>query len=125
MLDFGQRVCIVITTMATLHPKSLDWPQKPGEDFMAYLDRKDKLVDELAKIRKLVYFPWGDGSAVYLVYSEKPLVLQHINVGDAWQVPYSYIRGTTLADVNRDHAARKALEASIAERQAARQAVGT
>lgn len=104
--------------MATLHPKSLDWPQNEGESFADYYDRKDKLVEELAKTRKLVYFPWADGSAVYLVTKEKPLQLQHVAVGDAWQVPQAYIRGTTLDDVNRDYEYRKAMERRIAARAA-------
>jgi hypothetical protein len=103
--------------MAKLHPKSLDWPQNPGETFDAYYDRKDRLLAELAKTHKLVHFPWADGSAVYLVTREKPLELQHVAVGDAWQVPYAYIRGTTLEDVNREAAASKAMAEYVLTRK--------
>lgn len=49
----------------------------------------------------LVYFPWADGSAVYRVSKDKPLMLEHVPYGDAWQVPYSQIRGLRRQDVLR------------------------
>jgi hypothetical protein len=50
-------------------------------------------------------FPWADGYALYVVVSGSPLKFQHIAVGDAWKVPYAYIRGTTTEDVRRRAAA--------------------
>lgn len=47
----------------------------------------------------LVAFPWADGHAIYRVSKDKPLLLQHVPYGDAWQVPYSQIRGMRRADI--------------------------
>ena len=41
----------------------------------------------------------GDGCAQYIVLSQKPLILQHLNIGDAWSIPYAHIRGLRIADV--------------------------
>lgn len=50
---------------------------------------------------KLIGFPVADGSAQYMVISEKPLKLVHIAFGDAYQVSAATIRGLTLTDVRR------------------------
>lgn len=50
-------------------------------------------------VGEIVRFPAADGYAQYIVKSQKPLILQHLNVGDAWGVPYAHIRGLRLADI--------------------------
>jgi hypothetical protein len=44
--------------------------------------------------------PWADSYAYYLVTSDDPLTLQHIDYGDAWSVPSYMIRGISPADVD-------------------------
>ena len=51
----------------------------------------------------------ADGYAVYIIESSKPLVLAHVDVGDAWWVPYSMIRGLRLADVQHQIEGEKRL----------------
>lgn len=45
--------------------------------------KKDEYTGELFKI------PMGDGYAMYMVYSMKPLHLIHLEIGDAWDSPYA------------------------------------
>lgn len=40
----------------------------------------------------------ADSYAVYMIVSEKPLKLQHINICDGWRVDPSLIRGLRLVD---------------------------
>ncbi len=47
----------------------------------------------------LVSFPYADGYAVYRVKSDKPLTLEHVPFGDAWQADPATIRGLRLQDV--------------------------
>ena len=86
--------------MARLLEKSYTWPQKDGEAFYPdYTDRQQKLYEQLKETRDILYFPAGDGNACYLVVKARPLTLQHIEIGDAWQVPYPQIRGLRFDDV--------------------------
>lgn len=59
---------------------------------------REKEDAELAKY-EIVRFPWADGYALYAVVKENPLTLQHIKVGDGYQVPAFYIRGFSKADL--------------------------
>ena len=96
--------------MATLAPKPLILAvQSEGEDYSAFMDREDAAFDKLYKeqdklapttiVGRIVRFPYADGYAFYLVTKEKPLTLQHIPVGDRWQVPYYQIRGFRKVDI--------------------------
>lgn len=96
--------------------------QHPGNwgfdgDSVEYFARTDKLFKEIQenslKVARRVagahysedatgfvmQFPVADGRAYYLVTKETPLTLQHIPIGDAWQIPPAHLRGITIADV--------------------------
>lgn len=100
--------------MATLvNKKNKVWEQKKGEDFMEYLNRTEKEFDKImAQSNKInlegdltgliVSFPWADGCAFYQVVKSEPLQLSHIPFGDAWEVPYSQIRGLRRKDIVRN-----------------------
>lgn len=87
----------------------------PGEGFSAYLDRTDKLLKELLDKGTslpddqyegtILSFPVADGKAMYLVQKTRPLTLQHIPAGDAWEIPAAHLRGLNMDDV-REHAKR-------------------
>lgn len=47
----------------------------------------------------IMHFPVADGSALYKVVKEKPLTLQHIPSGDAYEVQGALIRGLRLSDL--------------------------
>lgn len=50
-------------------------------------------------IGEVIYFPVGDGSAMYLVWKTSPLQLIHLPVGDAWMIPAAHSRGLKLSDI--------------------------
>lgn len=60
------------------------------------LGKKDDNLDGC-----VIRFQVADGYALYYVKSEKPLVLQHIAIGDAYAEHPALIRGLRVADVRR------------------------
>ncbi len=50
-------------------------------------------------VGKVVRFQIADGYAEYMVASQKPLQLMHLNVGDGYQIPDAHVRGLNLTDV--------------------------
>jgi len=95
--------------MATLIPTRKEWLQQPGEKFLSYMDRMDKVLDTLKRVKKdesfvgrTLSFGVADGSAIYVIKKEKPLQLEHLPYGDAYRVSAAHIRGLRLADVQRE-----------------------
>jgi hypothetical protein len=95
--------------------------QLPGEGFSGYLYRTDKLLKDLLDTAAalpegqykgtVLSFPVADGKAMYLVQKTRPLTLQHIPFGDAWEIPAAHLRGLNMDDV-KEHANRnKAMRA--------------
>jgi hypothetical protein len=76
-----------------------DWYERHGKQFKALHEAAQKVDPAGSLVGALVEFPWADGSAIYRVSKDKPLILQHVPVFDAWQVPYTQIRGLRRADV--------------------------
>jgi len=68
----------------------------------SYLDGWDAHDEAFEAIPadRIFSYPHADGYANYYIVSEKPLILQHIPYGDAWQLPYAHIRGLRLSDIN-------------------------
>ena len=106
--------------MARLSKHHNDWQEKDGEGWRAYSDRTDKMlvrlmeasdaVDIDATVEGIVLqFPIADGYAIYRVSKTSPLTLEHIPVGDAWQIPAAHIRGIRKRDVLEQAARRRAL----------------
>ena len=86
--------------MATLvKNKDKVWEQGKDEKFMDYMNRTNAELARLEKTGVVIKFQIADGYACYEIVSEKPLKLKHLPAGDAWQVPYSQIRGLRIADV--------------------------
>lgn len=76
-----------------------DWCERHERQFDELQRAAAKVDPTVSLIGALVSFPWADGSAIYRVSKDKPLILQHVPVFDAWQVPYSQIRGLRRADI--------------------------
>jgi hypothetical protein len=55
----------------------------------------------------------ADGQAHYYVVSLSPLVLQHIDIGDGWQLPDAHLRGLRKSDIINYIESTKALEELI------------
>ena len=97
--------------MAQLAKKAYDFTRTAGGDWM------DRAKEEEAELKRLyaaaaavpdgqvvgriIGLPMADGHALYLVQSEKPLVLQHIPFFDGYAVDAAMIRGLRLDDVVR------------------------
>jgi hypothetical protein len=81
-------------------------------DIGAQLKRDEREFEKLVKASKkakdegklagiVIGIGWADGNAYYKVVQEKPLALEHIPVGDAWDVPDYQLRGLTAKDIRR------------------------
>lgn len=74
---------------------------KEEEAELARMEREADKLPEGILAGCLVSFPVGDGMATYIVKSEKPLVLQHIDFFDGYGLPAAHIRGIRIEDVRR------------------------
>jgi len=93
------------------HPAPGDFSFRPDEPFDAYFNRTSAEFKKLSDVSDnlkpgeivgaILRFPCADGYAVYRVSKEKPLTLQHVPFGDAWQVDPALVRGLRRADVER------------------------
>lgn len=52
-------------------------------------------------VGKIIYLPWADGAAQYMICSHKPVALIHLPLGDAWNVPDYQTRGLRISDLRR------------------------
>ena len=58
-----------------------------------------KVDPTVSLVGALVSFPAADGSAIYRVSKDKPLMLQHVPAHDGYHIPYTQIRGLRRADI--------------------------
>ncbi len=92
-------------------PAPGDFSHRPGEPFDVFYNRTSaeykKLTDVSDNLKPgeivgaVLQFPAADGYALYRVSKERPLTLQHIPFGDAWQVDPALIRGLRRVDIER------------------------
>lgn len=47
----------------------------------------------------IISFPIADGKAIYRVVESDPLTLQHIPIGDGYQIPDAHVRGLRKKDI--------------------------
>ncbi len=85
------------------------WYADHPDDWQGWVEYEDRWIAE----RKAEHAKRGglagkearwhraDGWARYLVVSEEPLVLVHLDVGDGWRIEPALLRGLTLDDVRR------------------------
>ena len=77
-------------------------PEKWAAQEQAYIDTLVALATRANKggiVGETVRFQIADGYAVYVVWSERPLQLVHVNTGDGYAISGAHMRGLTLADV--------------------------
>lgn len=75
-----------------------DWEWRVGDDIDEQIKRTDEMYAAIDQDR-IVRFQVADGYACYYVKSFKPLVLQLIPAGDAYQIPAAHMRGLRLDDI--------------------------
>lgn len=80
-----------------------DWQatMKKDDATLAKLEAEDKRREPGQIVGAIIRFPVADGYAAYRVSKEKPLMLEWIPFGDAWQADVALIRGLTIADVRK------------------------
>jgi hypothetical protein len=75
---------------------------KRQTDVMKFLeDESHKALEDNNPVGFLLNFPMADGYATYRVAKAKPLQLEHVPFGDAYQVSAAHIRGLNLTDVKQ------------------------
>jgi len=93
--------------MARLDPKSIvintnyrskDWQKDEARQLEA-AGARAKARNPGDTVGELLKWPRADGNAVYMVTSERPLRIAHVDVGDAWNVEGALIRGLNLRTV--------------------------
>ena len=89
---------------------------KEEEAELARLEREAEKLPDGTLAGCLVSFAVGDGMATYIVKSEKPLVLQHIDFFDGYGLPAAHMRGIRIEDVRRIVKGQKGLKAIFSER---------
>lgn len=72
---------------------------KAHDDALKALQATAAALPEGEYVGALIRFGVADGYAVYRVKSLKPLVLEHVPFGDAYQISVSHIRGLRVTDV--------------------------
>lgn len=104
--------------MATVyaHPTALDpvptYVSTDGRyNHKATQEAEDAWIARLAKwcqarykgdlVGKVIYIPFADGAAQYMIMSHKPVRLIHLPLGDAWNVPDYQTRGLRISDLRR------------------------
>ena len=86
--------------------------------FRDHMEAEQEAMDRLPPER-VWKTPVADGHAVYYVKSDKPLKLQHMPTGDAWQASPSLIRGLRLPEVRQQQERDARIRKLIADREAA------
>lgn len=77
-------------------------------DFAAHYEAEEQWVRDLqAEARRAnpkadlagetIYFPMGDGKAVYVMWSNSSMV--HCPIGDSWSIPDAHARGLRVRDI--------------------------
>jgi len=71
---------------------------------VAILDRLENVSAALPEgqvVGGVLKFPIADGRAYYLVTSESPLTVQHLEFADGYRAPLEHIRGLRIEDVRK------------------------
>lgn len=80
---------------------SLDTWQKDEENYTEAVRTALRAANRGKLIGEIVRWQRADGYAVYMVATEHPLRLVHLDLGDGYTVESALLRGLTLADVER------------------------
>ena len=79
----------------------MDWQAhyRATDEWVEKIQREAREKKEGDVVGTIMRYPRADGYAQYLVVSQKPLMLQHLEIMDAWHADYTSIRGTRIDDV--------------------------
>lgn len=109
----------IITTAALKGVPALPAFQADFNEYLkverAYIDKVGEICRKAnlgSTVGEALSWPFADGAAIYVVYSERPLILVHLEIGDAYRLPPSYERGINFAEVEAQVADRRDQRAS-------------
>lgn len=74
------------------------WMEREAERLLA-VQKAARAASKGDLVGEILRWQRADGYAQYMVVSQKPLILAHLAIGDAWQVEAALIRGLRLTDV--------------------------
>ena len=102
-------------------PEEIKAPEFDFENFNAktHQEKEDKYVEEIKQylqnlgyngknFGEIINFPVADSHASYLIISMKPLMLLHLELGDAWT--FQYVHLLTAKEVQQKVDQNKAIE---------------
>jgi hypothetical protein len=96
---------------------SFEEGSKAHTEAYAKLEEADKARKPGEVVNGLLFFPVGDGHAIYRVTKQKPLTLQWVPYMDKWSIPLAHIRGLLLADVRQMLDNRRRITALFTKQQ--------
>jgi hypothetical protein len=82
-------------------PFSIETWQKDEDAYTEKLRAAARWANDGEYVGEIVKWQRADGYAVYMVWSERPLQIMHVALGDGYTVEPSLIRGLTLAEVKK------------------------
>lgn len=105
-------------------PKEVSLPEFSFQNVSAWQENEKKYIEQLKEhLKKMNYvgknvgeilkFPAADGYAQYMVISMKPLMLIHLELGDAWTFQYAHL--LTAKEVQQQIDAEKRLNEFLEE----------
>jgi len=90
-----------------LAPKEIKKPVLNFDDIEAWRKDEERYIEEIKQsclkankgkyIGEILYFPVGDGNAMYMVMTDNPFRLVHLELGDCWE--FQYIDRLTPQDI--------------------------
>ncbi len=99
---------------------------KEGFDHEGYRATESLYLERLASrfresnpgdtVGEVLRWQRADSYATYMVVSEKPLTITHLDLGDGWTIEPALIRGLNLSDVREMVRQNRALAAFFATR---------
>lgn len=95
-----------------------DYLKASVDDLDRYLDESEAAMARGQIEGFVLMFPIADGKAFYRVIKEKPLTLQHIPFGDAYEIPAAHIRGLTMVDIKREMKFQKGMKELFSQKEA-------
>jgi len=105
-------------------PKEVSLPEFSFQNVSAWQENEKKYIEQLKEyltkmnyvgknVGEILRFPAADGYAQYMVISMKPLMLIHLELGDAWTFQYANL--LTAKEVQKKIDAAKRFDAFLEE----------
>lgn len=105
-------------------PQEVSLPKNSFDNVAEWQENEKKYIEQLKEhltkmnyvgknVGEILRFPAADGYAQYMVISMRPLMLIHLELGDAWTFQYAHL--LTAKEVQQKIDAEKRLNAFLEE----------